>query len=371
MTQQNRNTQAQIIAGVICLVALGGGLLWRAESRQNKVALASLPKPVTLVQAVATTYRPKRTYIGQMQPWIAAKVGPQYISGYVDTVLVRPGSVVKRGDVLATIDCRNPSAANRAIGMNARALDAREKALAHESARTQELLGGGFVSQNRAEQLAAESAAQQASLAATRAKLASSKYEVDDCVLRAPFDGEIDGRLKDPGAFVRPGEPIVTIMDRSIVRVAADAPVKDFPLIAPGTPVNIHAYALANAFKGAITRRTSAADVNARTIHLEIDLTNAEKSIPTNTTAEIDIELSETTPALALPLSTAAIRGKKATFFVVENDVAKSQTVEIIGEDGGNILVDPKFGATAKVVSEGRSLLENGDRVVTAPGGTR
>ncbi len=60
-----------------------------------------------------------------MEPWVEASVGPQYISAYVATVLVRPGDTVKRGQVLATLDCSNPNAATRAVEMQARAADAR------------------------------------------------------------------------------------------------------------------------------------------------------------------------------------------------------------------------------------------------------
>ena len=64
---------------------------------------------------------PRRT--GTVEPWISAKVGPQYVSAYVDTVLVRPGAVVKRGRVLATLNCQNPAAMTRAIAEQARAVD--------------------------------------------------------------------------------------------------------------------------------------------------------------------------------------------------------------------------------------------------------
>ena len=119
-------------------------------------------------------------------------------------MLVRPGAAVQRDEVLATLDCRNASASSQAVGAEARAIDARQQAVAHESARVQSMLDGGFVSPNEAEQKAAQSASEQAQLAAQRAKLASTSLEVNDCVLRAPFDGEIATRTIDPGAFVRP-----------------------------------------------------------------------------------------------------------------------------------------------------------------------
>ena len=79
-----------IAIGVLTVLVLGGLLVWHAESKVNKVALASAPKPVTVIAAPATTFRDSRTYVGTLRPWVEASVGPQFISAYVDTVLVRP-----------------------------------------------------------------------------------------------------------------------------------------------------------------------------------------------------------------------------------------------------------------------------------------
>src|ERR1700733_15895415 len=135
-------------SGVAAVLLLGGVLIWHAESKTNKVALASSPKPVTVLAAKGEPYRAVHTYVGTLRPWVDAKVGPQFISAYVETVLVRPGSVVKKGEVLATLDCRNATAQTSAIFSQAKALAARQVAVSHEAARTRTLLDGGFVSPN-------------------------------------------------------------------------------------------------------------------------------------------------------------------------------------------------------------------------------
>ena len=140
-------------------VALGALLVSRASGDVNQVALASLPKGVTVVAARAARYRADRRYVGTIQPWLEAHVGPQLISGYVDTVLVRPGDVVRKGEVLATLDCRNASAATREIAARAHAIEERQTALQHEAERTKEMQAGGFASANELEQLTAKSAA--------------------------------------------------------------------------------------------------------------------------------------------------------------------------------------------------------------------
>jgi RND family efflux transporter MFP subunit len=352
-----------IAAGVAGLLVMGGFMVWRAESRTNKVALSSRPKPVTVVRAKAATFRPSRTYVGTLQPWVQASIGPQLVSAFVDTVLVRPGAVVKHGDVLATLDCRDASASTKAIAARARAIDTHQQAIAHEAARTSGLLDGGFVSPNEAEQKTSESASEQAQLEAEKANLARSSLQVGDCVLRAPFAGEVAQRFIDPGAFVRPGSSIVTVIDRGTIRMTADAPEIDFDLIPPGTKVMVHVYATNRDVTAAITRRAPSADPATRTVHFEIDIPDSTRGIPVGTTGEVRIEVGKPVPATEVPLYAAIIRGEKANVFAVDEGVARQQTVAVEGEAGGSLFLDTALAPGTLVVTEGRALLEDGDRI--------
>jgi RND family efflux transporter MFP subunit len=350
-------------AGVAVVLLLGVAMAFRADGRTNKVALAAHPKPVTIVRAKAATYRATRTYVGTLLPWVQANVGPQLISAYVDTVLVRPGATVKRGDVLATLDCRDANASTKAIAARARAIDAHQKAIADEAARTQGLLSGGFVSPNEAEQKSSQSVSAQAQLESEKATLARSSLQVSDCVLRAPFAGEVAQRFIDPGAFVRPGSAIVTVVDRGTVRMTGDAPEIDFGVVAPGTNVTVHADASNQDFTATITRRAPAADPGTRTVHFEIDLADAARSIPVGTTGEVRLEVGTPAAATEVPLYAASVTGGEARLFVVEQGVAHQLTVPVLGESGGSLFVAPTLAAGTAVVAEGRALLDDGDPV--------
>ena len=363
MSHRSSKLPLAIAGGVAVLLVVGGLMVWRAEARTNKVALASRPKPVTVVRSQAATYRPTRTYVGTLQPWVQANVGPQLVSAYVDTVLVRPGATVKRGEIIATLDCREASASTKAIAARARALGARQQAVEHEATRTQGLLDGGFVSPNEAEQKTAQSTSEAAQVESERANLARSSLEVNDCIMRAPFTGEIAQRSTDPGAYVRPGNTIVTVVDRSTVRMTADAPEMDFDVVAAGTKVSVHVDATSRSFPATITRRSPAADPATRTVYFEVDLADPGRSIPVGTTGEVHIDVGTPVPAMEIPLSAATVRGSKATVFVVDHNVAHSQTVAVEGEAGGSLFVDPALGPDRLVVAEGRTLLEDGDLV--------
>jgi RND family efflux transporter MFP subunit len=353
-------------AGVVLVLAAGSLLVLRAGSRTNKVALSESARPVTVVEARATTYRASRTYIGTIEPWVEARVGPQLVSAYVDTVLVRPGAAVKKGDVLATLDCRNASATSQAVAMQARALETSQRAVANEAARVRGLLDGGFVSPNEAEQKEAQSASEQAQLLAQQAKLLGTSLEVNDCVLRAPFNGEVATRGIDPGAFVRPGSAIVSLVDRTTVRVTADAPEADFDIVAPGTKVAIHVIATNKELDATISRRAPAADEFTRTVHFELDVPDPDKATPVGTTGEIRIEVGVPSPAVMVPLAVAVVRGSKASLFVVEGNVARARVIPVEGELGGRLFLEPQLPAGARVVMEGRALLSDGDPVNAA-----
>ena len=363
-----RRAPVLYIGGGALLLVLGmAGLLLHAQSKVNRVALSEAPRGVTVTQARAVKYRASRRYVGTIAPWLEARIGPQLTSAYVDTVLVRPGDVAVRGQVLATLDCRNASAQNRALAMQARALGTTQEAIAREAARVSSLLEGGYVSPNEAERHAADSASKRAELMAAQARLSRAELEVGDCVLRAPFDGEIADRMLDPGGFARPGAPVLSLIARTQLRVLVDVPETDFPVVAPGTPVRMRILATGRTIIGRIARRAPGADGSTRTIHAEIDLADPERTMPAGTTAELTIDVGEPVDALELPLRAATVRGDSANLFTVEGDIAHKRKVAVLGESGGSLFIRPEIPAGAPVVIEGRALLSDGDKVAAQP----
>ena len=363
-SSKSRRVPIVIGAGTVVVVVIALVMVARASSHVNKIALEGTPKGVTIVEAKAAQYRPARRYVGTIQPWVEAKIGPQLISGYVDTVLVRPGDVVKRGQVIATLDCRNASASSKAVAMQARAIQAEQEAISHEAARVAELKEGGFASPNEIEKHAAESASKAAEVMETQAKMQRATLEVNDCVLRAPFSGEIAVRAADPGAFAHPGSTVATLVDRTTVRVVAEVPEADFDVVAPQTPVCVVALATNRELHGFIARRSPSADFSTRTVHLEIDVPDPHRTLPVGTTAEITMDVGEPVAATEIPLIAASVRGGKATVFVVDrNNVAKKGTYQLKGERSGSLFLDSALRPGSHVVTEGRALLKDGDRV--------
>jgi RND family efflux transporter MFP subunit len=225
------------------------------------------------------------------------------------------------------------------------------------------LLSGGFASPNEVEQKTAESESKEAELLSTRAKLTRASLEVNDCILRAPFDGEIATRNMDPGAFARPGTALVSMVDRRTVRVTADVPEVDFGVVAPNTPVVVRSMAMNSTLKGAISRRAPTADYSTRTVHFEVDLSDPNRAMPVGTTAEVEIDVGVPVPATRIPLTAATVRGSTASVFVADQGVAHAAKYAIQGERGGALYLDPALKPGTMLVTEGRALLKDKDPV--------
>jgi membrane fusion protein (multidrug efflux system) len=353
------------IGGIAVLLVVSGGLLvHHAEGKVNRVPLSGAARPVSVVGAEAAPYSDSRSYVGAIDSWIEASVGPQYISAYVTTVLVRPGDVVTRGQVVATLDCAHPNAVSRSVQLQAQAIGQQQRATADEAAREASMLKGGFIAPNQVEQTSAQSSAEQSHVLETKARSLAASLEVHDCALKAPFDGEIAVRSVDPGAFVHPGATIVSVVDRNTVRVVVDAPEKDFNVATVGAPVRIEVLATGATLFAAVTRRAPRADPATRTIHFEVDVADPHREIPTSTTAMVHMNVGKPVPATRIPLDAATQEEGKAKIFVVENDVAHLRQLTLLGERGDGLYFDPRtLPANTQIVTEGRALLTDGDAV--------
>jgi len=96
---------------------------------------------------------------------------------------------------------------------------------------------------------------------------------------------------------------------------------------------------------------------------VEIDLADAQRTIPVNTTGEVRIEVGRPIHALAMPLAAASITGSKAAVFVVDDAVVHAKRLTILGEVGSDLFVEPEIAPGTPIVTEGWATLADGDHV--------
>lgn len=83
-------------------------------------------------------------------------------------------------------------------------------------------------------------AAARAEVAAARAARALAAQRLADAVLKAPFDGVVRDRLAEPGEFVTPQNPVLSLARLSPVWVRSYLPEPDLGRVRPGMAASIH-----------------------------------------------------------------------------------------------------------------------------------
>ena len=185
--------------------------------------------------------------VTKRQGLVAVRVG-----GLVTQVEVDVGDRVAAGDVLVELDAEPVQYEVDLANAEFTSAEADQATAKAEI----ELLENELLRINRLKQSAAFSKAQledklrqiavaksrlsaaTARLGQYRAKQKASERNLEDMVIRAPYDGVVTRRLVSPGAYVRIGDPVVALIDDGALEIEADVPVELLGALEPGTVVS-------------------------------------------------------------------------------------------------------------------------------------
>ena len=258
----------RIIITIIVVIALIGGAA--ALIRKKKAKLATAPKygvSPTLVHVASAQKGDldiRLSYLSVVEPFQTANVSSR-ASASVTAVNVDEGDLVKRGDVLATLDAKDIHADIDGVSAQieqARAdmagvsatVTALKKSVSYwerEAKRDMALAKDGAIAEAQAEgtvnkadevsgQLDAAYQKQKAlshTIQSLQQKKAQLAAQLNYFTLTAPFDGMVSRRLVDPGDLAAPGKPLITVEDRRRLLLVFDVPQQDLDRVHEGLPV--------------------------------------------------------------------------------------------------------------------------------------
>lgn len=187
------------IAIMALVLALGAG--WKFFDRPQAAAAATLPVAVGVAAPLAREVTQWDDYVGRFAPSQTVEVRPR-VSGAITAIHFRDGDIVRRGQLLFTIDQRPFQAAlaeARASVAGARSALSLAQA---DYARVQRLTGDEAISASEVDGLRARLQAAQAGLAAAQARARQRALDVDFSQVRAPISGRISDRRIDTGNLV-------------------------------------------------------------------------------------------------------------------------------------------------------------------------
>lgn len=155
-------------------------------------------------------------------------------SGTLLEVKPREGASVRKGDLLFTLDTGELDASLARAEAGIRAARA-----ALEAARAHEQRAGRGSETEEIESARASLAGAEADLAVAEAGAAQVRAQIARARVTAPFDGVVVRRWRDPGGMIEAGTPVLTVLDPTSLRVAANIDERDLGRIAIGDPADV------------------------------------------------------------------------------------------------------------------------------------
>jgi RND family efflux transporter MFP subunit len=296
-------------------------------------------------------------------------------NGFVKSLRVDLGSVVRAGDTLATLDMPDVAEQLRqakaiqeqteATATLARATFARWRTLAEKDAVTKQELDEKQGATNVAE----------ANLRAARASVANLSEVLRFGALTAPFSGIITARNIEIGGLVSSGavtgnRSLFTIIQIDTLRAMVNVPQSSAANVKVGQKADIVVHDLGNAtFPGTVALTARAIDPLTRTLLTEIHVTNADRRLLPGMFAHVSLTVPAVGRGIRVPAIALIIRGDGTQVARVENGTVHltkivlgrdfGTTLEVLSgiEPGAEVVVNPSEqiadGATVKAVRRG------------------
>ena len=201
------------------LVSLGG-CSKHGQARASARGEGGAGVPVTLATAQQKTTAIEVGSFGTVEPYATVDIKAQ-ITGILTQVHFVEGRMVKKGDLLLSIDPRQPEAALKAAQANLEGHQAQLKNAEKEAARQTQLLQKGFAAQEQADQTLTAVETLRAAVSADKAAVENARLQLDYCSIRSPLDGRTGSLHVHQGNLIKANDvSVVTVMQTDPIYVS-------------------------------------------------------------------------------------------------------------------------------------------------------
>ena len=206
------------------------------------------------------------------------------------------------------------------------------------------------------------------------ARLEELRINLENTVMVSPVDGFISHRYVDPGAYVTSNTAVVSVVDISLVRLAANLVERDLRLVEKGVSARIEVDAFpSESFAGRVARISPILDPATRTAEIEIEVPNSDFRLKPGMYARVSLVVGSRSQALAVPREAVVIRTSARGVFRVDTrgGPPTAQFVSLVTglEDERHVEVLDGLSEGDRVVTTGAAGLQHGDPILLADAG--
>ncbi len=329
-------------------------LLFTACSRkenntsEKKAEAVSYPLCAVKTQAIATTLR----LPAQLNPFYEVSIYPR-VTGYIKTLPVDIGSVVKEGQLLMQMEA--PDVEQNSVAAQERYIKVQATYRASKDNYTRLMNAAktaGAVSPNDLQMAQSQMQSDSALSNSEKANWMAMESMKDYLTVRAPFDGTITQRNVHPGALVTTGNktdmsPLLELQQISKLRLQVKVPETYATQLEDNQNISFVVDALpGKTFTGTISRQANSLDDKYRSETFEIDITNTDHLLMPGMYAEVLLPLKGHPNACVVPQTAVVVSTEKKYVIKVQDNKTALVDVTTGNEDNGivEIFGDIKAG---------------------------
>jgi RND family efflux transporter MFP subunit len=342
-------------------------------------AFARPPMTVELAAASRASLTERVTIVGNLIGAATVEVVPK-VSGRLQSISVRLGDPVRRGQTLARVEdeealeqVKQAEASFAVSNATIREREADLKFAEINLERSRSLYNRQLLPRQSMDDAEARYQASSAQVDLARAQFAQARSRLEELrigltntTITSPVDGFIGRRMVDPGAFVGPNSPVVSVVDIHLVRLVANVVERDLRRITPGLAADVDVDAFPDeVFKGRVARIAPVLDPATRTAEMEVEVPNGDFRLKPGMYARVRFVVDHRKDALTVPRNAIVdVEGERGVYVAQPDNTVKFQRVTTGLEEEELVEVATGLAEGTKVVTTGAGALRDGDRVL-------
>lgn len=201
------------------------------------------------------------------------------------------------------------------------------------------------------------------------ATVAQTQAQLDQTLIKAPFNGYLGIEQVNVGDYLSAGDPIVNIEDTDPMFTDFSVPEVYSKKVLRGQKIAVTSPAYGKRiFVGEVAAIESLIDPNTRTLQIRASIPNKANILVPGSFVIVKLFIGEPKPLISLP-QTAIVYSPQGDYVYVVKDNKAVKTMVKLGERGEvNIFITSGLSVGDIVVSEGQQRLSDGSAVQIEPG---